>query len=822
MAEERYNPGALDRPWDQRQAQEREGIPSYVDERRFTQVGRSMPRIDGPAKAKGEAIYTDDMVLPGMIYGKIKRCTEYAHARIKKIDCSKALAMPGVLAVLTGDEAPNKWGIVPQSANETALAVDKVRFYGEGVEAVAAIDEETAEAALELIEVEYEPLPVMLDPFTSLARASEPDCQIHADKPDNIMHQGIQKYGDPEAAFKECEENGYIFERQYSTGRPQQGYIEPMSALASYDTQSGQLHLWASSQVPHYLHRQMAIVMEMPMSKIRVTLPTVGGGFGGKGEAASSEFVACLLSRKTGRPVKVTYERDEVFYTSKGRHPCYMKIKMGVDKDGYIKAVEFDNTMDKGAYAGWGVVVMFYTASMVHLPYKVPHVFTKVRNVYTNKPSCGAHRGLGGVQPRFALEVMMEEIADELGMSPLEFKLKNAVESGYTAANNMYVPHTEYKRCLQVAAEKSGYMEKRGKLPFGKGIGLAGGYYISGTAYTLYQSYKPHTSVTIRIDTEGGVTLLCAAAEIGQGCNTAMAQMAAEALGIHAEDVHVQTGDTEIGSFDLGSFASRLTYASGAAILEAAKEINLKLKILAGGILGCRADQLMIKDRKIVSMFEPRFNMDWEECVQRYINSYGAIVAIGHFSPPRRKGIDLYTGKRVQGANIGHSPTFGFSCQIHEVEVDTETGRIYVKKVTEAGDVGQPVNPMAVDGQVEGSIVKNMGAALYEEMQFDEDGKHLNPNFHDYKLPTFMELPELDTNMVDAYDPTAPFGVKETGEGAVQPTFPAINNAVYDAIGVRFNSVPITPEMVLNALKEKKEKGVDKLRYNTPWPGPQK
>ncbi|MDD4239651.1 MAG: xanthine dehydrogenase family protein molybdopterin-binding subunit [Desulfotomaculaceae bacterium] len=793
--------------WDNKETAEnksqyvREGKPSYLDERRFTQVGRSVPRVDGPAKAKGEAIYTADMVLPNMLYGKIKRCTEYAHANIKKIDCSKALALPGVLAVLTGDEAPNKWGIVPQSANETALAVGKVRFYGEGVAAVAAIDEETAEAACDLIEVEYEPLPALTDPFESMARAGE--VTIHEDKPDNILHKGEQIYGDVDKAFEKCE---YILEREFKTGRPQHGYIEPQSALASYDTQNGLLHLWASSQVPHYLHRQMSIVLEMPMSKIRVTLPAVGGGFGGKGEAASSEFVACLLSRKTGRPVKVTYERADVFYTSKGRHPCHMKWKIGVDKDGYIQAVDFDNTLDKGAYAGWGVVVMFYTASMVHLPYKVPNVRSHVRSVFTNLPSTGAMRGLGGVQPRFAMDTLLDELADMVGISGLEIRLRNAVESGYTAINNLFVPHSEFKKCMQTAVDKSGYLEKHGKLPFGKGIGMSGGFYISGTAYTLYQAYKPHTSLTLRVDTEGGVTVLCAAAEIGQGSTTVMAQMAAEALGVHYEDVHVQTGDTEVGSFDLGSFASRLTYASGYAIREAAKEINGKLKTVAGALLGCRADQLIIKDRKIYSKFEPKYKIDWAEAVQKYVNSEGALISIGHFSPPRRKGIDLITGNRVQGANIGHSPTFGFSCQVHEVEVDVETGRVYVKKVTEAGDCGTAVNPMSVDGQVEGSILFNMGGALYEDMKFDENGRHLNPNFHDYKCPTFMEMPDMDTNIVESYDPSAPFGVKETGEGAVQPTFPAIANAIYDAIGVRFYQVPITPEMILKALKEKKEK----------------
>lgn len=283
-----------------------------------------------------------------------------------------------------------------------------------------------------------------------------------------------------------------------------------------------------------------------------------------------------------------------------------------------------------------------------------------------------------------------------------------------------------------------------------------------------------------------------------------MAQMVAEELGVYYEDVHVQSGDTEIGAFDLGSFASRVTYASGAAIKMACVEINQRLKETAAGMLGVRADQLFVKNHEIYSMYETKKRIPWEKVVEAYTSINGTLVGIGNFSPPRRKGIDIISGNRVQGANIGHSPTFGFSAQVHEVEVDVETGRIYVKKVTEAGDCGTPVNPMSVDGQVEGSIMFNIGACLYEDQTLDANGKHLNPNFHDYKTPTTMEMPKMDTYIVESYDPTAPFGVKETGEGAVQPTFPAITNAIYDAIGVRFYNLPITPEMVLKALKDKK------------------
>jgi len=770
-----------------------------MDSKNFSQVGRSVTRIDGPDKVKGNAIYTDDMVMPRMAHGKIKR-SPYAHALINNIDYSKALALPGVLAVITGKDAPNKWGIVPQTANEVALAVDKVRFHGEGVAAVAALDEETAEAALELIEVEYEPLPVLLDPFESMKRADE--VLIHENEPNNILHQGEQLFGDPDQAFARCK---YILEKDFYTSYVNHAFLEPQSSLASYDPQSEQLQLWSSNQVPHYLHRQLSIVMEMPMNKIRVTLPAVGGGFGGKGEACSSDFCAALLSRKTGRPVRVTYDRYEVFVTNKGRHPCYMKMKIGLDEDGLIQAVDFDNTMDGGAYAGWGMVVMFYTTSMIHLPYRVPNARANVRRVYTNKPTCGAMRGLGGVQPRYAMECMLDELAEMMGISAYELKMKNAVESGYRSVSNLYVPHTEYKKCLQTVVENSGYLEKHGKQPFGKGIGLAGGYYISGTAYTLYLSYKPHTTVLIRVDTEGGVTVHCAAADIGQGCNTVIAQMAAEVLGVHYEDVHVVSGDTELGTFDLGSFASRVTYASGAAIKEAAGQINEKLFEVAAGMLNCRADQLKVKDRYFTSVFEPRKTIEWEKVVDVYTNTVGTLTGIGHFSPPRLKGIDLTRGERVQGANIGHSPTFGFSAQAIEVDVDVKTGKIRVVKVTEAGDCGQAVNPMSVEGQVEGSIMFTMGQALYEEMLLDEDGRMMNACLHHYKVPTVMELPEMNTTIVDSYDPTAPFGVKESGEGPVQPTIPAIVNAVYDAIGIRFTELPLSPEKVLKALKEKQE-----------------
>lgn len=759
--------------------------------REFSEVGRNIPRLDGPAKVTGKQQYTDDLVLPRMVYGKILR-SPYAHANIKSIDYSEALKLDGVLSVITGEDCPIPYGIVPHNCNETALAVGKVRNWGESVAAVAAIDEVTAEKALELIKVEYEVLEAIVDPREALKRD---DLRIHEDHPNNIAYEGVQVYGDPDKAL---EESYYVLEQEYYSSYVNHAFLEPQSAIADFDTNTGKLHLYATCQVPHYTHQQLSKVLEMPMNKIRITVPLLGGGFGGKSVASQADFCSSILSKKIGRPVKITYERSDVFATSNGRHPCYMKFKMGFDKDGKITAVDFNNIMDGGAYSGWGIVVLFYTASMVHIPYKVPNVRFDGKRIYTNKPTCGAQRGLGGVQPRFAMEQMLDEAAAHFGMSPYEIRMLNAVESGYTAKSMMYVPHSEYKKCLEKVVEMSNYKEKQGKLPYGKGIGLSGGYYISGTSYTLYLSYKPHTVATIKIDEENGVTLFCGATDIGQGVDTVMAQMTAETLGVKTEDIHVVTRDTELSTFDLGTFASRLTFATGWAIRQAADKVNAELFPVAASIMSCRGDEVAVKDGMFYSIYEKKKkHVPWMDVVTMYIESNGPLTCTGQFTPPRRKGIQ-------QGGNIGHSPTFGFSAQIAEVDIDLETGKVSVTKITEAGDCGQPINPMSCDGQVHGSIQMGLGQALYEEMKVAADGRMLNPSFHDYKLPTISDMPEIEASIVESYDPSAPYGGKECGEGPIQPTIPAIFNAVYDAIGVRFTEMPLTPEKVLNAIKANK------------------
>jgi 4-hydroxybenzoyl-CoA reductase subunit alpha len=366
----------------------------------------------------------------------------------------------------------------------------------------------------------------------------------------------------------------------------------------------------------------------------------------------------------------------------------------------------------------------------------------------------------------------------------------------------MFIRHSEYKKCLDDVVKRSGYSERRGKLPFGRGVGLAGGHYSSGTAYTLYLSYKPHCDALIRVDPESGVSVYCGAAEIGQGSDTVLSMIAAETLGVPLSDVRIFSGDTGLTPFDLGSFSSRVTVAAGQAVKEAAVEINRKLYGVAAVTLGVQGEHLVGREGTLFSKFEPQKSMDFWEAVDRYHAAYGPLTATGSFTPPRRSAKGS-----VQGGNIGHSPTYGFTAHVAEVEVDTETGEVRLVKMTEAGDCGQPINPIGVEGQVEGSIVMGMGQAFFEEMVVKGD-RVVNTNLHEYRIPTMMDLPVIDTETVDSYDPDSPYGAKECGEGPIQAVIPAILNAVYDAIGVRFNELPLTPEKVLAALRAKKEKGI--------------
>lgn len=760
---------------------------SAANGRNFAVVGKRLPRLDAPAKAKGELRFTNDLVLPNMVFGRIKRST-IAHGRIKRIDLSRALALPGVLAVVTGADAPKPFCVMPYQPTETAMAVGTVRYWGEPVAAVAAIDEDTAEDALDLIEVDYEPLPVLLDPLEAMARD---DVRIHEAHPRNVHYEGKQSFGDVDAAFATAH---LVLENTYRTSYVTPAAIEPQAALADYDATSGKLTLYCPVQMPHHLHRTLADVLDMPMERIRVSVPAVGGGFGGKTEAASSDLCAAVLSRKLGRPVKVTYSRAEAFAQNKGRHPCIMKLRMGFERDGRITALDMDNTLDGGAHPSWGIIVLFFTAALCHLPYRIPNVRFDGRRVFTNKPSCGAQRGLGGVQVRMAVESLLDEAAERLAIDPFELRMRNAVESGHVTASGVRVPHAEFKQCLAKVVDASGFHAKRGKLPFGRGIGLAAGYYTSGALFMLYPTHKPQATAIVRVDTEAGVTLFTGATDIGQGSTTVLAQMVAEELGIELADMHVVAQDTALAPFDNGTFDSRVTYGTGQAVRKAAQAAKRELAGVVAPVLGVRAEHLDCREGYVYSVFDPNKRLDFKSAVNRYIEARGPLVGVGHFAPPRK------APHKQPGGMSGPSPSYAFGAQVAEVDVDLETGRIRVLDYYAADDCGQPINPMSVEGQVQGAVMMGLGQALYEQIQLAPDGRLLNPDLHDYKMATALDMPRIHCIHVDSYDPDAPFGAKESGEGPINPVVAAILNAVYDAIGVRFRDLPLTPEKVLRAL----------------------
>ncbi len=757
----------------------------------FSVVGKSLPRLDGADKVRGKAEYTDDLKVPGMIFGCIKEST-VSHAEIKNIDYSKALELSGVLAIVTGKDAPVPFSSSGYMPTETGLAVDKVTYYGEGVAAVAAIDGKTAEKACDLIEIEYKELQVLTDP----EKAMTSDVQIHEWAKNNITCDGKQEFGDVDGAMAKAD---FIVENTYNSSYVNNAFLEPISAIADYEKESRKLMITTPNQLPHYVQLAVAKTMEVPLEKVRIISPTIGGGFGGKTDPTPCAMVAAMLSRKAGKPVKITNTRKEAFLQNKGRHPAKMKIKMGFDKNGKAMAMEFDSTLDGGAHTSWGLVVLWFTAALLQLPYKLANSRFTGRRVFTNKPTCGAQRGLSGVQVKMALECLMDEAAVKIGMNPYDLRKINAIESGYQTPSVVVCNHSEFKKCLDTVVKNSDYKNKVGKLPKGKGIGLAGGHYSSGGAFLLYKSLRPHSTANIKIDTEAGVTVFTGGTDIGQGMTTVIPQMVAEVFGVKYSDVNLVLHDTMLAPMDNGTMDSRVTYGAGHAVKNAAEDAKKKLIEGIAPFLGTDASKIQCETGKVCLIDDEEKELPFFEAVRLYQEKCGTLYGEGSYTPPQPVGD--YPGKLV-----GPSPAFGFTAQVAEVDVDLETGKVKVTDYYEAGDCGQPINPMSVHGQVEGAISMGLGQALYEEMIIGDNGEMQNSTFHGYKMPTTMDMPKIHGEIVDSYDPGSSFGNKEVGEGPTCAVIPAILNAIYDAIDIRFTEVPVTPEKVLWALKEKEDK----------------
>jgi 4-hydroxybenzoyl-CoA reductase subunit alpha len=764
----------------------------------FSVLGRRLPKVNAWAHLTGTALYADDIRLPRMLFGRLLRSTQ-PHARIRRLDVSRALAHPGVVAIVTGADMPEKMGIMPSTQDETALAVDKVRYVGEPVAAVAALDEDTAFEALSLIDVDYEPL----EPIFTIEEALErEDVKIHEEsRRANVFKEVHLAFGDLEAGFAAADliRDDWSF-YEGNTHAP----IETHSCVASYDG-DGKLTLWTATQVPHYVHRELEKVLGLPRSRIRVIATPNGGAFGGKSDPFGHEFSAALLSMRTKRPVKFTLDREEVFYAHRGRHPVKMHLRTGVKKDGEITAVHFQSYLDGGAYASYGIATTYYTGALMTVTYRIPvYKFDGVR-VYTNKPPCGPKRGHGTTQPRYAFECQLDKIAVELGLDPIEYRLRILQPANSRTVNDLRITTMGLGDCLKAVRAASGWEAKRESLPKGKGIGVAGSAYISGAGLPIYWNPMPHSGAEIRIDRGGGVTVMCGTAEIGQGSDNMLASVTAETLGVLPDDVHVVSGDTSLAPVDLGSYSSRVTMMAGNAVKDAGMKLRALLFEAASEKLGVPVEQLATAYRRVYDLRDPEKHLTFVEAANLAEGKHGTLVAAGSYKPPA--GI----GGSYKGAGVGPTPAYSYQASVAEVSVDLETGTLTVDRITTAHDCGRVLNPANVEGQIEGSAYMGYGEIIAEEQIF-RGGLHKKPSLLDYKLPTSLDTPELVSIIVETNDNEGPFGAKEAGEGPLNSVIPAIANAVYDAIGVRFDETPITAEKILDALGKRDNRGITKDR----------
>jgi 4-hydroxybenzoyl-CoA reductase subunit alpha len=759
-------------------------------------IGISRRRVDARAKVTGQTRFADDISLPRMAHCKLLR-SPHPHARIRKIDASRALAHPGVYLVLTGKDLPIEYGILPVSQDEQALCSDHVRHVGDPVAAVIAREELIAFKVCDLIEVEYEILGTISDPEEALAT---PEPRIHDYGEEGNIHKRVSlEFGDVEKGFAEADELFEdVFFYQGNTHLP----IEQHAAIAIKDPE-GKLTIWSSTQTPHYLHRALAKVLEMPAAHIRVIATPNGGGFGGKSDPFNHELVVAKAALMLDRPVKICLTREEVFYCHRGRHPVLMKFKTGVKRDGTITGMHLQTLIDGGAYGSYGVASTFYTGALQTTTYHIPRYRFQGCRTFTNKPPCGPKRGHGTPQPRFGQEVQLDKIAERLEIDPAELRLRIVETSNAVTANFLRLGTVGLGECIRRVVKASGWNEKYRKLPEGRGIGLACSAYLTGAGLPIYWNKMPHSGVQLKLDRGGGVTAFCGATEIGQGSDDVLAAIVAEVLGVTTFDIRVYTGDTDLGPVDLGSYSSRVTLMAGNAAIQAAERAKAMLSEAVALRLEVPKERLRFADNRVFDATAPEKSMTFAEAVCLAEARFGTIGTVGSYTPPKSPAL-------YKGGGVGPSPTYSYSAAVIEVEVNPITGWLTVPKVWIAHDIGRALNPALARGQVEGSVYMGLGEALMEEQEFRRLPKKLSralvhkfPSILEYKSPTSLDMPEVVTELIEEPDPRGPFGAKEVGQGPLLPVMPAVANAVYDAVGVRIDEVPITPEKIMKALAEK-------------------
>jgi 4-hydroxybenzoyl-CoA reductase subunit alpha len=761
-------------------------------------IGGYVPMIDGPEKVSGRAKYTADVLSPGQLAGRIYR-SPYSHGEIVSVDVSEALKLPGVKAVVTGADCDKGFGVLPIARTEYPLARDKVRYRGEPVAAVAAVDDATAREALRRIKFTVRELPAYYTAKDALAPGA---AQLHDKKPGNIERDVLFELGSTEQGFAQAD---LVREGTYNCAEVCQNQMEMHAAVADYDVLRERMTVHASTQVPYYVHLMLAQILGMEMSRIRVIKPHVGGGFGCRTETLAIELIAALLARKANGTVRLVTTREETFITHRGRPETDIKLKIGMRKDGRITAVECDCDQRGGAHSGYGVVTILYAGSMLYAIYDLHNVKYVGRRVLTNTPPCGAFRGHGTVDIRFAFESLIDEMAAGLSLDPFAVRRANLLQAPTFTDNDLMVNSYGLPECMDWVERESDWKTRKGKLPKGKGnlkkgLGMACSHYISGASKPVNWTGEPHATVKIKLDFDGSIVVLSGAADIGQGSTTILAQTVAEVLGLDLSRVRVVTGDSEVVPKDNGSYSSRVTFMVGNAALDAARNLKSALVNAAARKLDARPEDIECLGEVYRAGAQDK-GATFDEVVTEALKDSGTITVTGNYSTiPESHG-----GKKYRGAAIGGTMGYSYSAQVVEVTVDEDTGVVTVDKVWVAHDCGKALNRLTVEGQVQGSVWMGMGQALSEEAAY-HDGLMLTANMLDYRVPTIQDSPPILVGVIESNDPHGPFGAKEAGEGSLAAFLPALTNAIADAIGIRFNDLPVTPDRVFEAIEKRRRK----------------
>jgi 4-hydroxybenzoyl-CoA reductase subunit alpha len=750
----------------------------------YSVIGKRQPRLDGVFKATGRSPFTDDITLPGMLHGKIVR-SPHARAKILNIDLSRAEKLTGVKAIITHKDT----GGMMFGSDQFILSDGQVNCFGDEIAAVAAIDEDTASEAADLIRVTYEPLPPI---FTLEEAAAEDAPTLHPHSEDNCVDDITMNFGDAAQSFAEAD---YVRDDRYTVHPTHSCYSEQHTVLADFSL-PGSMTIWTPIQASIHIQMNMAFKFGLPQSRVRLMNLNTGGAFCGRGADKPHHYIAALLSQKAGKAVRIRCTADEEFIVYQGGGTYQFNLKTGVMKDGTLKAIETDLLLDCGAYMGSQFIVLRFIGFALQMLYKLEATRYRGRLVYTNNPPYFFHHGTGMVALRFALGSQFDRIAEDLGIDPVAMRITNAVDKGYTTPSKIHYASCGLKECIQKVSRASGWKKKHGKLPPYRGIGIGCGMIRAGGKGMLDHDTS---SVFVKIEEDGKAALFTGLPDMGQGSHTAMAMIAAEILGILPEDIKVIAGDTDIAPFDMGAISQRGTFTTGNAVIAACRDAQKQLAQTAAAQWGVKPSKIIFRDRKVYPQGAPDKAIPFDTVAYQTLHSQEGryIMGTGFYNPPT-EGVDIMSFEG--NAALAYS----FGAQIAEVAVDPETGMVTIIKITAAHDVGRAINPLAVEGQMDGQVFSGMGQTLFEECII-ENGQVLNPSLLEYKLPRPFEVPGVDNIIVETSDPYGPFGAKEVGQGPIQCTTQAIANAVSNAIGYPLTELPITPERVLKALKEKQQ-----------------